>query len=154
MTQRIKKIYEGRDLLTQEVIDQNIVKAPRAEIIVIKGPNDSPSSVPQRGYDCVYWHSYVDNLNASQEEKQWLKFAMKLESGCNAESNSNQYYKGLLQWDPCLWYKQFPNENIFDGEAQIKRSLQKLRNGADPSRMWPNVYSRYVEKYGALSWLD
>lgn len=154
MTQTFKKTYQGGDLVATEIVNQNILKNPVKEIIILEGPDDDPSEVPQIGYNCPYWESYVDNnVVANDEEKQWLKFAMRWESGCNAESNKNSYYKGLFQWDPCLWYEQFPNDNIFDGKAQIKRTLEKLRKGARPQYMWPAVYKKYVAIYGELSWL-
>jgi len=154
MTQTFKKTYQGGDLVASEIINQNILKTPVKEIVILEGPDDDPSEVPQIGYNCPYWESYIDNnVTANDEEKQWLKFTMRWESGCNAESNKNSYYKGLFQWDPCLWYEQFPNDNIFDGKAQIKRTLEKLRKGARPQYMWPAVYKKYVAKYGELSWL-
>lgn len=153
MSQRIKKTYRGDMLVAEEIIEENIEREARPEIIVIRGPQDLPSSVPQRGYDCGYWNGYIDSsVSATDEEKQWLKFIMKCESGCKAE-NDRAFYKGLFQWHPCLWYKQYPNDNIFDGEAQIRRSLQKLREGANPNQMWPGCHRRYRSKYGEVSWL-
>lgn len=153
MTQTFKKTYEGKDLVASEVVKENILRAPVKEIVILEGPDDSPNQVPQIGYNCAYWESYIDNnVSASDEEKQWLKFTMKWESGCNAENNKD-YYKGLFQWDPCLWYEQFPNDNIFDGKIQIAKTLYKLRAGARPQYMWPAVYKKYVATYGELSWL-
>ncbi len=153
MTQKVRRIYERGELITEEIVEKNIVRNPRAEIYIIKGPDDSPKEVPQIGYNCNYWFAYVDSIKASAEEKRWLKWTMKYESGCNAENNRHSYYKGLFQWDPCLWYQQYPKDSIFDGRAQIKRTLEKLRGGANPARMWPAVYKLYVAKYGELSWL-
>jgi len=149
-TQTIKKTYEGKDLVATEITDQEVLRAPINEIIILQGPDDSPNQVPQIGYNCSYWDNVIDNeISATVGEKSWLEFAMMKESGCNAESNSG-YYKGLLQWDPCIWYEQFPNDNIFDGRAQINHSLAKLRAGADPSKMWPAVYKLYIAQYGSL----
>jgi len=153
MTQKVRRIYERGDLVMEEILEKDITREPRAEIYIIKGPDDSPKEVPQIGYNCDYWFKYVDTISASDEEKRWLKWTMKYESGCNAENNGHPYYKGLFQWDPCLWYQQYPNDSIFDGRAQIKRTLEKLRGGANPARMWPAVYKLYVAKYGELSWL-
>ena len=153
MTQRVQRIYRGDSLVAEEVIEESIQRQPRPEIIIIKGPEDLPDSVPQRGYNCTYWNAYIDGINATDEEKQWLKFIMYCESGCNAESNRS-FYKGLFQWDPCLWYKQFPNDNIFDGEAQVRITLQKLREGANPNRMWPSCHRRYRSQFGEVSWLQ
>lgn len=153
MTQKVRRIYERGELVMEEILEKDITREPRAEIYIIKGPDDSPKEVPQIGYSCGYWFAYVDTLNASVEEKRWLKWTMKYESGCNAENNKHPYYKGLFQWDPCLWYQQYPSDSIFDGRVQIKRTLEKLRGGANPARMWPAVYKLYVAKYGELSWL-
>lgn len=154
MEQRIKKTYKGDRLVAEEIIEENVKREARPEIVVIRGPQDLPSSVPQRGYDCGYWNTYIDSsVTATDEEKQWLRFIMKCESGCKAE-NDRAFYKGLFQWHPCFWYKQFPNDNIFDGEAQIKRTLQKLREGANPNQMWPGCHRRYRASYGELSWLQ
>lgn len=154
MTQTLKKTYEGGDLVASEIINETVLKHPVTEIAILIGPDDDPSQVPQIGYNCTYWNAYIDNdVVATDEEKQWLKFTMKWESGCNGESNKNSYYKGLFQWDPCIWYEQFPNDNIFDGKIQIARTLWKLRAGGRPQYMWPAVYKRYVATYGELSWL-
>ena len=153
MTQKVRRVYERGELVMEEILEKDITREPRAEIYIIKGPDDSPREVPQIGYNCDYWFAYVDTIKASEEEKRWLKWTMKYESGCNAENNRHPYYKGLFQWDPCLWYKQYPNDSIFDGRAQIKRTLEKVRGGASPARMWPAVYKLYVAKYGELSWL-
>ena len=153
MTQKVRRVYERGELVMEEILEKNMTKEPRAEIYIIKGPDDSPKEMPQIGYNCDYWFAYVDTIKASAEEKRWLKWTMKYESGCNAENNRHPYYKGLFQWDPCLWYKQYPNDSIFDGRAQIRRTLEKIRGGASPARMWPAVYKLYVAKYGELSWL-
>lgn len=152
MVKKVKRIYMGSKLIAEETLESFVKKEARSEIIVIKGPDDSPDSVPQRGFNCEYWFTYVDNINASQEEKRWLKFTMKWESGCNAERNSG-FYKGLFQWSPCIWYSQYPYDNIFNGELQIKRVLEKLRAGANPHNLWPAVHDKYVDTYGELSWL-
>jgi hypothetical protein len=156
MSQRIKRTYKGDILVAEEIVDETIEREPRPQIIVIRGPQDLPDSVPQRGYACGYWNSYIDNnINATTEEKNWLKFIISCESGCNAESNKS-FYKGLFQWNPCLWYKQYPNDNIFDGEVQIKRTLQKLREGTNPNQMWPSCHRAYKSQPGVeeLSWLQ
>lgn len=149
MAQKIKRVYRGDTLIAEEIVEENVQRESRPEIIVIKGPEDLPSSVPQRGYNCSYWQAYVDGITATELEKGWLKFVMKGESGCNAESNKS-FYKGLFQWDPCLWYKLYPNDNIFDGEAQIRRTLEKLRAGANPAKMWPAVHRSYLRN--CINW--
>jgi hypothetical protein len=143
-TTTLKKVFEDSELVLKEVLNEEINTEPRTEIIVIKGPDDSPTDVPQRGYDCTYWQGFVDTIRASEDEKHWLKKIMYCESGCNAESNKG-YYKGLFQWDPCYWYKQFPDDNIFDGVAQIQHTLEKYRAGGE--NMWPACNKNYERAF-------
>lgn len=151
-TQIIETYYLEDKFISERVVSESIDKEPVDEIISYTGANHEPHSVTQLGYNCDHWNSVVDSLNATDEEKQWLKFTMKLESGCNAESNKSTY-KGLFQWSPCLWYRLFPNDNIFDGYAQIRNTLNKVRAGAHPKNMWPAVYRKYLQQYPPLSWL-
>lgn len=150
MVQKIEKVYVGNTLIAEEVIEERIEREPRPQIIVIQGSGDLLSSVPKRGANCSYWGRYIDGINATEEEKRWLKSVMDCESRCNAESNIS-YYKGLFQWDPCLWYRIYPDKNIFSGEEQIAMTLQKLREGGHT--MWPACHRQYKSKYGELSWL-
>lgn len=152
MTQRTELVYLGDELIEEKIVEKKVVKEPVTQILSYTGANHTPTSAQNLGYNCNHWNSVVDSLSATEEEKRWLKFTMKLESGCNAESNK-AYYKGLFQWGPCLWYKLYPKDNIFDGYAQIRRTLEKVRSGGNPKYMWPAVYKKYVAKYGELSWL-
>jgi hypothetical protein len=150
MKQIVELFYLGDKFISERIISQSVEKAPLQRILLLSGADDSPQSVTQLGPRCDYWEGVVNSLDATEEEKQWLRFTMRWESGCNAESNKS-FYKGLFQWDPCLWYKIYPNDNIFDGNAQIYRTLQKVRQCADPAKMWPGVYKKYVQTYGELS---
>jgi hypothetical protein len=151
-TQTIEKYYLEDKFISERVISESIDKEPVDKIISYTGANHDPHSVTQLGHNCDYWNSVVDSLHATEEEKRWLKFTMRLESGCNAESNKS-FYKGLFQWSPCLWYSLYPNDNIFDGYAQIRNTLNKVRAGAHPKNMWPAVYRKYLQQYPPLSWL-
>jgi len=139
--QEIRSFYEDGVLVKEEVLSEKIIKAPVEEVIALGSSTYTLVGITQRGYDCDYWYSVVDNGNYSPKEKEWLKFVMYCESGCNAESSKN-FYKGLFQWSPTLWKKLY-SENIFDGHAQIKHTVEKLRSGADPLRMWPACTKRY-----------
>lgn len=152
MTQRTELVYLGDELIEEKIVEKKVVKEPVTQILSYVGANHTPTSAQNLGYNCSHWNAVVDSLSATEEEKRWLKFTMKWESGCNAESNK-AYYKGLFQWGPCLWYKLYPQDNIFDGYAQIRRTLEKVRSGGNPKYMWPAVYRKYVAKYGELSWL-
>ena len=150
MIQTVEQFYLGDKFISEEIISQSVERSPIQRVIAISSANDSPQSVTQLGPRCDYWEGIVNSLDATEEEKQWLRFTMRWESGCNAENNKS-FYKGLFQWDPCLWYKIYPNDNIFDGRAQISKTLQKIRQCADPAKMWPGVYKKYVQTYGELS---
>ena len=151
-TQIIEKYYLEDKFISERIVSESIDKEPVDKIIAYTGANHDPDSVTQLGYNCNHWNSVVDSLNATDEEKQWLRFTMKWESGCNAEHNKG-FYKGLFQWSPCLWYSSYPNDNIFDGYAQIRNTLNKVRAGAHPKYMWPAVYKKYLQQYPPLSWL-
>lgn len=153
MTEKIEKLYLDNELVEERVLEQTVIKEPIKEILTYSGASHKPTSITNLGHNCDYWRRAIDSLDASEEEKRWLDFTMRGETGCNAESSEGTY-KGLFQWNPCLWYKLFPNDNIFDGNAQIRRTLQKVREGANPRNMWPGVYKAYVAKYGKLSWLS
>ena len=145
-TKEIKKIYEDGKLVSEEVISNTITRNPINRIVKIGVLKYSPDDLDVRfGYNCDHWYSVVDNGNYTDEEKEWLKFVMECESGCNAESDKNMKYKGLFQWDPYWWYKQYPNENIYDGYAQIKHTAEKLRNGA--SSLWPACNRAFNRSY-------
>lgn len=148
--QTIEIFYLGDKYISERIVSEVVESEPVTRIVSLSGANDLPQSVTQLGPRCDYWEGVVNSLDATDEEKQWLRFTMKWESGCNAESNKSTY-KGLFQWEPCLWYRLYPNDNIFDGRAQINRTLQKIRLCADPAKMWPGVYKKYVQIYGELS---
>jgi len=151
-TQIIEKYYLEDKFISERVVSEKIEREPVNEIISITGASHEPESVTQLGPNKAFWESVVDGLNATEEEKRWLKFTMYWESGCNAENNKG-FYKGLFQWNPCLWYQLYPNDNIFDGYAQIRNTLNKVRAGAHPKNMWPAVYKKYLGIYPPLSWL-
>lgn len=151
-TQRIEKLYLGDEYITERLLEEVIVESPVTEIITMKGPEHTPTSVTQLSYNCDYWYGVVNSLDATEEEKEWLRFTMKWESNCNAESDKSSY-KGLFQWGPCIWYKLYPNDNIFDGYTQIRNTLNKVRAGGHPKHMWPAVYRKYLESHEPLSWL-
>ena len=146
--QYIQSYYEDGVLIKEDIISESVVSEPVEEIIAIGSATYTLDGITLRGYDCSYWYSVVESGYYSSQEKQWLKFLMYCESGCNAESNKS-FYKGLFQWSPTLW-KELYSENIFDGDAQIKHTVEKLRAGADLNRMWPACYKKYVAKYGEV----
>ena len=129
--------YEDNVLAKSELIDEIIMKKPIKEI----------KEIGTSRYNCPFWYSVVDSGPYTQEEKDWLKFMMYCESGCNAESNKSNY-KGLFQWSPYWWNKQF-DENIFDGYAQIKHTVEKYRAGeATRSNQWPRCNAKYLKATG------
>jgi hypothetical protein len=73
---------------------------------------------------------------------------MYCESGCNAESDKHDVYKGLFQWNPKSWNAYYPKDNIYDGYAQIENTIDKIRRGVSLSAYWPACYKQYVQKFG------
>jgi hypothetical protein len=149
MEQKVQSYYEDGVLVKEDILSEDILREPVEEVIALGSATYTLEGITEKGYDCEYWYSVVDRGNFSAEEKQWLKFMMYCESGCNAESNKS-FYKGLFQWSPVLWKKLY-SENIFDGEAQIKHTIEKLREGADPNNMWPACSAKYESKYGEFN---
>ncbi len=136
--------YEDNVLVKSELIDEIIMKKPVKEIKEIGTSMYSLNNIEKKGYNCPFWYSVVDSGPYTQEEKDWLKFMMYCESGCNAESNKSNY-KGLFQWSPYWWNKQF-DESIFDGYAQIKHTVEKYRAGeATRSSQWPGCNAKYLK---------
>ncbi len=146
--QEIQSFYEDGVLVGEEILSEQIIRSTVEEVIALGSSTYTLTGITQRGYDCEYWKGEVDRGNYSAKEKQWLKFVMYCESGCNAESNKS-FYKGLFQWSPTLWKKLYP-ENIYDGHAQIKHTVEKLRAGANPLRMWPACTKKYESRYGSF----
>ncbi len=137
--------YEDGVLISSEFIEEVVLKKPVEEIREIGALTYSLEGIEIRGYDCGYWYSVVDSGPYTDEEKSWLKFIMHCESGCNAEANKSRY-KGLFQWNPYWWGKQF-DENIFDGHAQIKNTLAKYRAGESTrANQWPKCHAKYLRE--------
>ncbi|MDY0097254.1 MAG: G5 domain-containing protein [Candidatus Dojkabacteria bacterium] len=141
-TETLLYYYEDGVLVKTELIEEDIQKEPVSAIVKIGTSWYSLEGITIRGYDCPYWYSVVDSGPYNKEEKRWLKFIMYCESGCNAESNKGTY-KGLFQWSPYWWRKQF-SENIFDGHAQLKHTIAKYRAGESTrASQWPACHARY-----------
>ena len=137
--------YEDGVLIRSTLIDEIILQDPITEIKEIGSSWYSLDGIEKHGYNCPYWYSVVDSGPYSKEEKRWLKFIMECESGCNAESNKGTY-KGLFQWSPYWWSKQF-SENIFDGYAQIKNTIKKYRSGESTrASQWPACHAKYLRE--------
>lgn len=98
--------------------------APTIEISYIE-PIAKPDGLER---NCPYWFAKVDEITQDETERAWLKRVMECESECRSGVVNGGGYTGLFQWSPYFWKKQF-EEDIFDGEAQIKNSLYKYRVG-------------------------
>jgi hypothetical protein len=148
-TKQIKRTYEDGVLVSEEVLSEEISREPIDQILKVGVLRYSPEDLDVRyGYNCSHWYGVVDESNYTDQEKQWLKFVMECESGCNAESDKNSTYKGLFQWNPKYWDIFFPDDNIYDGYAQIKNTIWKVRKGANLYVYWPNCHRKYVAEYG------
>ncbi|MDD3474712.1 MAG: G5 domain-containing protein [Candidatus Dojkabacteria bacterium] len=148
-TKQIKRTYEDGVLVSEEILSEEISREPIDQILKVGVLKYSPDDLDVKyGYNCTHWYSVVDESNYTDQEKQWLKFVMECESGCNAESDKNSTYKGLFQWNPKYWDIFFPDDNIYDGYAQIKNTIWKVRKGANLYVYWPNCHRKYVAEYG------
>jgi len=151
-TKEVKRIYEDGVLVSEETLSEEIIQEPVHSIIKVGVLKYSPDDLDvQYGYNCKHWYSVVNAGNYTDQEKRLLKFMMECESGCNAESNKNSTYKGLFQWNPKYWDIFFPEDNIFDGYAQIKNTIWKIRNGVNLYSYWPGCYRQYVAKHGEFT---
>lgn len=145
-TKKVKKTYEDGVLISEEVLSEEISREPTNKIVEVGVWRFTIEDLDiTYSYNCNHWYTVVDEGNYTDKEKEWLKFVMKCESGCNAESDKNSSYKGLFQWSPYWWYKQYPNENIYDGYAQIKHTVEKIRAGA--YSLWPHCNQKYNESH-------
>ncbi len=141
-TETLLHYYEDGVLVKTELIEEEIQREPVNAVVKVGTSWYSLDGITKRGYDCPYWYSVVDSGSYTNEEKRWLKFIMYCESGCNAESNKGTY-KGLFQWSPYWWRKQF-SENIFDGNAQIRHTVAKYRAGESTrANQWPACHAKY-----------
>lgn len=146
-TQKVLNYYEDGVLVETKILVDRVVKSPVKEVLEEGTSLYSLAGIDPKGYNCDYWYHVVDTGPYTPEEQRWLKFIMYCESGCNAESNKGSY-KGLFQWSPFWWSKQF-SENIFDGHAQIRNTVAKYRAG-EKTRVsqWPACHAKYVSTYG------
>ena len=145
--ERFLTYYEDGVLVESTLLSEDITREPVTKILEVGTSLYSLVGIDPKGYNCDYWYSVVDSGPYSDEERRWLKFIMYCESGCNAESNKSSY-KGLFQWSPLWWSKQF-SENIFDGHAQIKNTISKYRAGESTRKsQWPACHAKYVRTYG------
>ena len=148
-TKNIRKTYEDGRLVSEVVLSDEITREPVSEVIQVGVLRYSPDDLDVKyGYNCDHWYSVVDNGPYSEQEKQWLKFVMYCESGCNAESDKHDVYKGLFQWHPKSWDAYYSKDNIYDGYAQIRNTVDKIRRGVSLSAYWPACHKRYVQQYG------
>ena len=142
----LSNTYEDGLLVNSELIEQTVVKEPIKRIVEVGTSLYLLKDIELRGYNCPFWYSVVESGPYTPEEMRWLKFIMYCESGCNAESDKDNY-KGLFQWSPYWWSRQF-KENIFDGFAQIKNTIGKYRAGESTREsQWPACHKKYRSVY-------
>lgn len=145
--ERVLTYYEDGKLVESTLLSESVTSEPVTQILEIGTALYTLDGIDPKGYNCEYWYSVVDSGPYNDEERRWLKSIMYCESGCNAESNKGTY-KGLFQWSPTTWRKQF-SENIFDGHAQIRNTIFKYRAGESTRRsQWPACHAKYVRTYG------
>ncbi|MCK9417419.1 MAG: G5 domain-containing protein [Candidatus Dojkabacteria bacterium] len=148
-TKQVKKVYEDGKLVSEQILSERVTLMPKNALIKVGILQYSPEDLDKKyGYNCNQWYGVVDGGNYSDQEKQWLKFVMYCESGCNAESNKHPAYKGLFQWSPKSWDILYKKDSIFDGHAQIRNTVDKIRRGVNLYSFWPSCHRQYVATYG------
>ena len=83
---------------------------------------------------CDYWFGVIDNLDANETEKKWLKDIMFCESTCNPNAVSYAGATGLYQWMPWVWESYYPQLDINNPYLQMEKALEKYREGR--ASMW------------------
>lgn len=142
-----KEIYKDGDLDSEELISQEVFTEPINTIIEVgtKTVYVAPMEVLGAGNSCIEWSNYVDTLTSDQTERDWMKFIMYRESGCNAGNNSNSLYKGLFQYHPTT-YANLGGVNIWDGYEQVELTLMKYRSGG--ANQWYHNNQEFIRLYG------
>ena len=77
---------------------------------------------------CDYWFGVIDNLDANETEKKWLKDIMFCESTCNPNAVSYAGATGLLQFMPKTW-EWMGGGDIHNSYEQIDKALMMYRKG-------------------------
>jgi len=76
---------------------------------------------------CEYWNGYVDTMEATEEEKAWLKKIIYCESRCNPFALSYMSAEGILQFTVPTWID-------FGGDRDIKNPYHQLEVGLEMYR--------------------
>lgn len=117
-----KNIYHGENLISSEIITENIIKE-KIDYIYSVG-----TKLENHGISgCNYWNSYVDTLTVTEDESSWLKRVMNCESHCNPNA-TNGVNNGLMQFASST-YKSNGGKNIWDGYEQIEIALKMYKQG-------------------------
>lgn len=77
---------------------------------------------------CDYWYSVIDGLEATYEEKAWLKQIAFCESTCSPSAVSYMGATGLMQFMPET-FNWMGGKDITDSYEQIELALEMYRKG-------------------------
>jgi hypothetical protein len=110
----IRIIYEDGIAVRKETIKNEIIQEPVTEVIAIGTRSVTIAS-------CEYWGEVVDNITTDQTKREWFKYVMWRESGCDSGKTSygSGAFKGLMQYLPSTFYTLYGGSDIWDGYEQI-----------------------------------
>ena len=87
-----------------------------------------PVKIQRVQVGCEYWYGVVDQLEATSEEKDWIKKIMYCESKCNPDAVSSAGARNLMQFMSKTFYWQ-GGQDINDPYEQIELALKMYRKG-------------------------
>lgn len=119
-----KVTYKDGVLISRTEVFREVVREPVNQVIAV---GTTPKIVSS--YDCDYWYAEADKLTGDTRERNWLKYVMHKESGCNAGNNRNPIYKGLFQFLPSTYYAN-GGTDIWNGHEQMRIALHMARSGS------------------------
>jgi resuscitation-promoting factor RpfB len=111
-------------------LDEILTVKPQEEIVAVGTkvvPTEDVSACQEMGP--TYWTEYIQTMNATDEEKDWLLCISACESGRNnCRVSYNYRYYGLMQYDPSV-FSNASGGSIWDGGEQLRLALAVYRYG-------------------------
>lgn len=119
--------FRNGELVDRQLLGEERITEPISEIIIIGTRKHDIYSGPN---SCPFWDNIIDNKTVNPEEKHWLKYMIRCESGCNTYANNANLYFGIMQFNKLTFYSTFSGKDIFNGHEQLEYSLSIYRMGA------------------------
>jgi hypothetical protein len=133
---KTKAVKNYKGVLNAEVISEKVIKEPTTKIIEFGLKEKAVKDVVGLNNGCNQWDAYIEKVSEKKKQEEWLKYAIRCESGCNAEANNSNMYLGLLQFSEYT-FEAYGGENIWNGYEQIDIALQLYKSG-EADHHWPN----------------